>query len=426
MVDIASTSEASSRITKDLSYSDTLARARGGLGTAYDPGEPVQSSLSGWKQLGNTWPIPVPDAYGFCNDMGSVRFLVSQSNVSCARQGAPVDLCLNVLNSQRYISSLNVASAPEGSGIAPSVGTVTVRDLATLAETTGTFTATSAGTNSCSNALLEAHYSVTISGRTISSITVDIVTGDLAGTSSIFVQQAFSVKFYSSATVFDRSGNPGYQLGLPVITSNQYVIHNGGFVMGGADSSGVCGTSSLTSGPTFLFGQDQIVSCYFEYTFTELSNACGATNQDTPIFSLQSDVTHIAKYGNIDSSNADDWVAVQSSSSFTGISFDQDTGTCVLPNMMVYDIFYTYTGAKSNPQTKIVQASRSYKQGTSWIFKNKNRDAKQKFFNSVVVNFIQYEEDYDFYEADEDENIKIMPGDLFYPFRASSGYLITP
>ena len=82
--------------------------------------------------------------------------------------------------------------------------------------------------------------------------------------------------FYSSddaSLQFERSGNPGYHIGLPVLfgslEEDTMYLHAEGLSLSGTLPDGSCAPSQENSGlaPIVLFGHDIFISCYFEFTF---------------------------------------------------------------------------------------------------------------------------------------------------------------
>ena len=50
-------------------------------------GEEVQTEDQDPRVYGGFWSLPIPDPYGNCNDMASVKWLTSTSPISCSREG---------------------------------------------------------------------------------------------------------------------------------------------------------------------------------------------------------------------------------------------------------------------------------------------------------------------------------------------------
>lgn len=304
---------------------------------------------------------------------------------------------------------------------------------------TGTFQTSFSGCT-CTNSLLEAHYIVytNTDQNTPTQVIVDITMGDVGlntcvGTEVIEIKQKFSVKYLTQTeNVEIRSGNPGYIIGKPVIfgrintTNDTMTVFDSGFPLSGTSQSGEClSTDQSISGPSspiIKFGQEIIYNCYIELTYAELQSYCVDNTDNTlePIFSSHDLITHIAKFGSINVTNPDDWIEIIIENIDIKPTFNEPTGICAIPNLMFYHVIYSNIGALENPQPKIVYAMKSYNPESQWRFKKKDKTQKQKFYNTVVINFINYEEDTQFYYAPAPNLIPVMPDDIIYPFKISS------
>ena len=424
-----------SRITEYVKYSDKLDASQETITRSeFLPQDIIGSMANGWSQYGYSWPIPAPDGFGYCNDMNSARWLVNDNPEQCLRIVTPSEACDNVLNSALYTDNLmisEVAQLTQSNFVSVSVNSVYKRDLESNSEElfSGSYASSSSGC-SCFNALLEAHYTLTTNSEqnSVSSVSAEIVVGDLSSCDPTEVAQKFSVRFFTSSEgVKLRSGNPGYQTGLPVIlaskSGNELNVYEEGFKLDGVAIDGKCDQAfnSLAHSPIFAFRQEIVLNCYLEFTFEELQNYCtsGTPNTDLPIFSIHKSVTHIGKFGNIEYDNEDDFVQVQEDS-VPETSWNEATGTCSLPNLLIYNVVTLEVGSVTNPQTKIVNVKRTFEQGANWVFKQKSKSMKQKFMNTLVINYIPYDEETDFYSPPAPNPIPVMPDDILYPFRVSS------
>ena len=135
----------------------------------------------------------------------------------------------------------------------------------------------------------------------------------------------------------------------------------------------------------------------------------------TEIFKSILDIGQIGKWGVSESGTSDDWVSVSTSSPATP-SFA--SGTCELSSILVLNVYYTSIGSFSNPQSKVVYSTRSFKT-QPWKFTNKDRTKPQTFFYSAVVNFIPYNSDSDPYYSPKRVD-SIMPQNVLDPVRTTS------
>jgi hypothetical protein len=67
---------------------------------------------------------------------------------------------------------------------------------------------------------------------------------------------------------------------------------------------------------------------------------------------------------------------------------------------------------------KIVRAERKFKK-TDWKYFSRDKSFKQKFMFSLVLNFIPYGQDNDFYSPPAPNPIPAMPDDVMYPFKTN-------
>ncbi|CAG9316026.1 unnamed protein product [Blepharisma stoltei] len=408
------------------------------------PGVVMGSEYSGWAHYHNRWTIPGPDSYGLCNDMNTIQWLYKANPGPCTRAytGSTFQsICVSSLSIATYMDYLQIVpGATNETTTSINYYQIYKRDTSTNTQTLipiTTLTTTFDSTNCiCKNAFLEAHYTVWTNNKqnATDQIYATVVIADLSLSSCTStaignVTQQFSVKFLTTSGLEQkRSGNPGYVKGKPVLagTLSDKVISqfDDGIQLYGASSKGACISSSSTpvmGGIQSLnFGQDAVYSCYLEYTLSQLETACTTSNLQMSIFSYQ-DIAYIGIFGDADANTLSDWVAVNTDAMANPTAeFNSTSKTCKLPNLVSYDIFYTETGDLTNPQPKIVYVKKSVK-NNPWEFKKQQSGDTQIFLNTVVFSFIEYTEKYDPYGSPPLDPIKVMPDDVIYPFRYSSG-----
>lgn len=244
------------------------------------------------------------------------RFLATSFESKCNIE-LNANLYSNLLEVYNKTNTVNSALIPVN------VETIYERNLGTNEQTLSSDTTVTTSYNNCvcSNALLEANYVITTTNdqRYMTSISVDIVVGNIgttgcASSSIITASQKFSVKFQTGTTgIVNKSGNPGYIVGKPVLfgslnSDNSIDALSSGFTLSGTSLSGECLTSAINSAnlPTVNFRRDLIHSCYIPMTFSELSSYCANANKNVPIFTSHETLTHVAKFGNPDPGNLDD------------------------------------------------------------------------------------------------------------------------
>lgn len=378
----------------------------------------LSANLSGSQYI---WTLPTPDAYGYCTYSFPIQWLVSIPLTTCILIFNPSTNCSN-LNINNFGSSLKISSS-----ISPSIKNVYLR-IEGQPDVLITSYSTQASGCSCTNAVIEAHYSIYSKSQTsIDSISVDLVVTNLNSCGTVYLNQSYSLNFFTnSSNVVPRSGNPGYQIGKKLITgymnsSTQITYYENGFQIPGINNDGSCGTNTIANSPYILFGRDSIYSCSVSYSFSDLSNICQSSSLPTPVlFFDQNLLTLIGKYGNINFAYSDDWVVVTNLTSSPYIKFFTDTGICYLPNMLNYYIVYTSIGNVLNPQFKVIYAEREYTSSTYWQFKLSDKTQKQKFYYTVTINYVEYTKIISSYFPPAPNPLPTMPDDIIYPFKISS------
>ena len=338
-----------------------------------------------------------------------VEFLINYEENTCVQTGDLSNLCVSFLG----IDFLQYSA---------SVESVVFRDESGVESSASNSASTTYQNDVCTNAVIEAHYIIyTNSDQTdVSSITVNYVVTTISSTDLVSVTQKFSVKFYTSSSATETSGNPGYVIGKPLLVLIDDSSSPISFT--GKTSDGEC-SDLTTDGPVLSFGTNTVFSCSYSMTFDELTSYCSSTldTSSEQIFSGLSDLSQIGKWGNSDSSNLDDWVTVSTTSS--GSSTNMDENTCFLDNTLVFDIYYAFIGKLDNPQHKVVYAEKYYQSG-QWTYAGPNPSKSQNFLLNAVVNYIPYETDYDPFDIKPRAD-SVLPQNVLYPFRSSFGALVT-
>ena len=159
----------------------------------------------------------------------------------------------------------------------------------------------------CNNAIVEVDYTVYTNSTEngIKQINANIV---VENTNSCSISQIFTVRFFTNTSAFATSGNPGYIIGLPVLSgtnsSSGFSIDNQ-FILYGASTTGACTSDPNPYSPIVLYKQDVIFSCYNSLSLSDLTAMCTQDITTSFLFSSNT-LTHIAKFGNIHTKNADD------------------------------------------------------------------------------------------------------------------------
>lgn len=150
---------------------------------------------------------------------------------------------------------------------------------------------------------------------------------------------------------FIRSGNPGYQIGSPLLFRNYsetdgaenillylpsyettFVSRTGECIYNSTvDDSGEYLPYYPMNGHSVLFGQDQIVSCSIEFTLNEFKSFCQEGDEYRTLglmYEMVSSVTEVGVYGNSWAKFNSEWVEIEKSST-TGLDSEWDSSQSI-------------------------------------------------------------------------------------------------
>ncbi|XP_067941943.1 tectonic-1-like [Watersipora subatra] len=214
----------------------------------------------------------------------------------------------------------------------------------------------------CTGVVTEVAFTVQHEAGVLVSVSAHITISDLSGDLTA-VEQKYSITYLaagSTPSTFQRSGNPGYIIGKPLLAGrrvNDYIDLNGDrtqyLTMITASADGDCNSDRLRRTPV-LFGQNFRSGCTWKLSDTDVSS-CRDLQSDIleallgPSGSLASDnAIYIASFGNSSVLKAGDWVPVfvvnrMSDKVCVGISAH-------------LEIYYSNVGSLSNPQAMVVGA----------------------------------------------------------------------
>ncbi|CAM9640361.1 unnamed protein product, partial [Phaeothamnion confervicola] len=464
------------------------------------------SGLGAVAAYGGFMPLPVAGNDGGCNERSYLAFEIAVTDNACTRRVFNLTAdCAGLLGGRRFGQDLYVGedgtSAPSASGgtggyVPVTVSSVTWRDWDTGAEfdfsdgyncdafyfdgsdassscTVGTAAGSSAALSNatvaagCVNALVGACYTVWHDGDgAVTAVEADLTVtnvpataGNNAGdddgdsTDYIDVQQSFTVQFRGSADVArsgdlgnfvnrSRSGNPGYLVGLPVLSgtpsdSGTYVAaaQSGLQILGGGDGtcdSAVSSSSTVAAVSSVLFGYDILGCCALALTRVELEEMCSgggphmSANGATPT-ALNLTQSLIGAFGNADPLDPGQWLALEAAAVAGTALWDDVAGACngVAATLDVR-LLHTRVGPKASPQSKIVAVSASYSKD-DWVWATEDGSggggsgtATQTFVLCAAATFVAYQAAPDEYTPPPPPVALTLPWDLFYPFSMSA------
>ncbi|CAD7927036.1 unnamed protein product [Amoebophrya sp. A120] len=446
----------------------------------------LESAAGTYVQKSREWKVPLPDASGRCSDQ-PVPFMFDIASTSCQMESVVLSTaCTTTLNAQQLSTyqvqghnlyaagSDTVATCAAADCVSPLVqisGCATTSATSTDTFTKPTFagstlssvtagtacTATAeelkkgkastytAGTSTCSNAVIGAHYTVTYTSSTkndITSVVVQYEYADIVATSTdITFTTSVSFVYNSGTASVARSGNPGYLFGKPLLLEKCGQSTSSGctsFVTTAAHglpgvSLGECEYASSSNTVKFQveqipvnFGEDTVAGCSLSFTAAELATFCAAsaneivmlqpvptTGTGTSQKSYNYGFSHVGAWGSSDRSNMADYVEIQAS---TADTTKTTTDPCEKLQTQTYEFAYAPFGEQTNPQYKITGA---WAKRTYATLKHTLSDPSKKQSFPFFVN-IQFVKQAD--TAELELNIPprpdlpvYLPSDVFYP-----------
>jgi len=292
-----------------------------------------------------------------------------------------------------------------------------------------------AATGVCSNVVQKVSYKIEYSSvnLTISKVEVEITLMDISKNLGSF-QQHFSVQYMkngSKASMFKRSGNPGYLVGYPLMagklqtdkdTKKQVIILNldnrQWLTVMQTPSDGFCAQASQRL--SVMFGEDRRTGCFMSVKPVMTLSECELMQDTIYNTLLQQLPTHVAMFGNSEVTNIEDWAPIIDNRPTTKPTVS--SGYC--QNMILgvtLEILHAKAGYLGNAQNKIAGVSIKY---------NSPQDITYQCFGSrcqqaSVSQNIEIVQAVSFIDVSTTPVVKVKPRppweskaphDFFYPF----------
>nr|XP_033811164.1 tectonic-2 isoform X2 [Geotrypetes seraphini] len=243
----------------------------------------------------------------------------------------------------------------------------------------------------CMNVTLEANYTFIWEGNLIKSVNVSVIKRNISVRSNGILTQRFRAEFVNvnrrgpSAAL---SGNPGYQIGRPVLVGNESasVIIGTQLNLWKPDADGLCTSANRKA---VLFGEDATSGCFVRIQFDE--NCTQIRKTVSEILRSLVPATHVAKRGNSNASDLNEWVGIiygeqNSSTSDCSYGILQD-----IPANLNIRVITTVVGAVEGIlQQEILAVSISFSTAV-WQFQCSSacENYSQSFLISASVQFIK-------------------------------------
>nr|XP_015221467.1 PREDICTED: tectonic-2 isoform X1 [Lepisosteus oculatus] len=369
---------------------------------SYKQGDPI------FTASGEYFTIPQQSLVGQCMWSAPVAYLQnfqSSCNVLLTTCETNPALCLRAPD-----LSLNINNGLGGT-VTISVSEEIVSDLSTFVSDpngAGTLSATQSslfpgskppGANSepqglCGNVTLSLDYTLFWKGNGLTNITVTHTIGTVCsnpnGTLPLTLTQRFAAVFVSGNMASQtNSGNPGYQIGRPVIAAKEETGDSGltrtSINLWQPVGDGLCASARTTP---VLFGEDSSTGCLLRLSLQDMSNCSQLRETVQDGLAALVNATYVAKKGNSNLSSLTEWVPIISvqpntTSNATGIS-----GTCTqVPAHLNIRIATSVAGAVAGvPQQEILAVEVRYAL-TTWAVRCGGGDTAPCVNSSVVQSF---------------------------------------
>ncbi|KAM9330881.1 tectonic-2 [Gastrophryne carolinensis] len=210
------------------------------------------------------------------------------------------------------------------------------------------------------DAIVSADYTIIWNGSVIKEIQVSIVTANISLTHRAKLSQRFTATFLTSNSTSEvLSGNPGYQIGRPVIVSNGSTPFTKSSLSNWKSvGDGLCATVAQTP---VLFGQNSFSGCLFKV----VGEDCTQLRENAlQLLSSLVSFNYIAMRGNSNVNDQTEWVSIiyePPNSTCTGNCAAENVMCIKVPAHMDIAIITAVTGAVEGvPQTEILAAKISF------------------------------------------------------------------
>jgi hypothetical protein len=269
----------------------------------------------------------------------------------------------------------------------------------------------------------------------------------------------YSVDFVSASTIYqstsngnkverERSGNPGYNMGKPIVYGTLNTIMQEwttGLTIPSPlvgqiaslispPSAGTCPTSAnQKSYSSINFGYDVSTGCMLSLTRVDLQSFCtGATvYQDGtyPYFFYDAQTGavitngYVGIFGNADPLDPKQWLEMEVVTPTLSPSWDDTNGICTgAITGIEYKFLITQTGEKNHPQNKIISAYATFTSSDLvWTGAQGDLTSIKNFPLTVSVSFINKNDvSLQGYNPPAPPVLFKVPYDVFYPFYESN------
>lgn len=375
----------------------------------------IMATTGGSGERGRLW-LPTSGVSAHCVDANPAAFLVDQRN-RCSRHVVLERDCSSLPTlSMDHFTSIQVLAGRNNNVVPTEVTSVVLQSV----EGTQTQLHLTAGENLrpvlrnsalCANVVLKAAYVLkyTPAGEIV-NVTLSLVMGFICE-AALPLHQEFQIAFVQDEVTVHHSGNPGYVIGLPLVSGTMTA---GGIVrsINPRDAISVLYSAEnqdCLRGPhrrsPILFGVDFVSGCTLRI---EKDANCSLVLQNIlGVFRGSNYPQYVASFGNSPLDAVLDWLPIRSSLN------PGEVQSCIIPVSFHLEIQWTKYGSLANPQARLVSIQETIQttNGSLALLSGGNN-----ILISVSVAFVAASVDASpGYRAKPTINA-MLPSDLFYPF----------
>lgn len=221
----------------------------------------------------------------------------------------------------------------------------------------------------CENVTLALDYKFFWKGNGLTNITLTRTLGTFPLNNSVVLTTNYSAVFLNGDPIVINSGNPGYQVGRPVIggvntSENNTAAMQRTFInLWRPVSAGLCDSAGMRP---VVFGENSTSGCLLAVNLQSLRQ-CDLLRER--VASLQANLvtaTHVARNGNPDSLTLADWVNITFLTPNLGQPSEDTDGSCsgILSHLHVHVRSYVSDTVEGVPQEDIQAVDVSYTEST--------------------------------------------------------------
>ncbi|XP_065909098.1 tectonic-1-like isoform X2 [Dysidea avara] len=270
----------------------------------------------------------------------------------------------------------------------------------------------------CEGVLVKLEYHIFHNGTNgIMSVNATVIVDTVALTTD-HIDQTFSVRYSQDGQpVLHRSGNRGYQFGLPILAGNvdqDMILLNAdpSQWLRVADSNQNCQSAGST---LVLFGEDIDTSCDLIVTMT---TDCSTLRTMTTDFFTQYRNQYIGSYGDSNPEDLSEWVNVIGYNESNPDVISDSTTSCVtVATTQQLVVLYGFTGSSTYPNVRIFGAQYSYlTEEVITQCSGLGCQGDRHITLTTHISFVEISEPPSTLLKSTTNIVRRLPDDFFYPF----------